>query len=512
MSGPMKIIRVVSGAILSSLAFVACSEEPANVPRAGLHIVEGRSGIDTIEAVLARPLVIELRDEALQPLTGRTIRIFTYALPKADSNFTYTSGVTLTSPDITGTLTQIYDALTDANGRVTLQVRLGQAVGQTKVLAGAVVGQHPRPSDSATFTIRPGRPARVTIAPRDTTLYPAARLQLRQTTRDRFGFPTSGIFTPTFSASNELVVSSTGIVTPRIPGRDTIIARSGPFADTVLLSTLPIKGTVAMSLPGIEAGANGVAVMGLDGSNYKEFAKNMGPLQQHSTTRPMFTYDGLALVVRASLQSDQRLWTVPLDGSAPRRLFTTPVAGAEDWPSPSPDGQWIYFCGNSTAPNRSYIFRVRPTGAGNVEQLPSPSPPQGDDLCALPTASADGQWIAWHVPGTGIVVSRSVATGARDAFRREGYWPAAAPAGTRLAYIKGNPGPMYTSEFDGSGDQLIEPGLWSGPISWSPDRKYLMAVRTTSFNTQQQELIEVATGKTYVVSRKVWPDAVLKSR
>jgi hypothetical protein len=102
--------------------------------------------------------------------------------------------------------------------------------------------------------------------------------------------------------------------------------------------------------------------------------------------------------------------------------------------------------------------------------------------------------VAWAVPGDGRLKTRSVATGQRSAFNREGIYPEFAPTGTHLAYIKGNPGPIYTAEFDGSDGRLVASAFYNGPLSWTSDGKFVLAQRATN---NVYEVIDAVAGATY---------------
>lgn len=489
-------------------AMAACSGDDPVPNRSGLHIVSGGSRIDTIEARLTEPLTVELRDENAQPLANRVVNFYTNSLPTADgSNFK--EAITLSGAALAAITANTYRGTTDANGRIQASVRFGQVVGATTVHVvvpdGPDFGTLQR--DSTSYTIVSGKPALVILGPRDTALYPAARLELRQSVRDRFRFPTSGTIAATFTSTSGVTAASTGVVTPRVPGRDTIIARVGPFADTVRVTTLPITGVLAAPFVySNNAAASGMAVMNLDGSNYREYAKGLSPAQ------PRFTYDNQSLIVQIATQGDARLWVVPLDASAPRRLIPSTTTLSEGSPAPSPDGQWIYYCATVPGQNRPPLHRVKLNGT-SVERLPEPTPFLDDDICSASSISADGQWVAWHVPGDGRMKTRNIQSGVRTALNREGISPQFAPTGTRIAYIKGNPGPLYTADLDGSNDRLIASSFYSGPLSWSADGKYIFAYRGAQFAPgSNYELIEEATGKTFPLPFNLGFSGVLRPK
>lgn len=492
-----RLLRLIALLTAAVAAFAACSGDDPVSNRPGLHIVAGGSGTDTIEARLAQPVVVELRDDNGSPLANREVRLFPFSL-------------TVSGAGITSINSTVFRGTTDADGRVQANVQLGQALGDarldvvtyTNVETGALL------RDSALFTVTPGRPALVTLAPRDTALYPAARLLLRQTFRDRFRNLTTGSTAAVFTSTGGVTAASSGIVTPRIPGRDTIIARVGAFADTILVTTLPITGVIAAQLPFSDPLKTGLAVMNLDGSNYKEYAKGLSP------ALPRFTYDNLSIVTSLLSQNETRMWVVPIDGSAPRRLVTSTTTNTEGSVGPSPDGLWIYYCAIPNGQNYGSLYRVRPNGTG-MERMPDPTPVFSNDfICTTPSISADGKWMAWYLPGDGRMKTRDVQTGARTALNREGYTPQFAPTGTRIAYIKGNPGPLYTADLDGSNDRLVATGLLNGPLSWSPDGKYIFVHVGEFFGSApaHYELIEEATGKRFPLPNNIGPNAVLRPK
>lgn len=502
-----------ASAVAVILLVVACSDgETEAKPRPGLHFVAGASGVDTVEAILTKSLVAEYRDDAGLPLAYRDVFFQIKSLPNVDST-NYLPSLTLTF-DAANASTESGLARTDVNGRITARVRLGQGTGTATVIA-RVSGGGSATADSASYLVYPGAPARVRLQPRDTALYPAARLEYRQAVLDRFRHPVTDPIGVTYLTNNDLTVSSSGIATPRNAGRDTVIARTGAFADTVLFTVLPIRGSLVASTYNVSSGGvhelgAGLATMNLDGSDYKEYAKTVST-SPFVIAYPRWSIDKKSLFARVGIGSENRIWTIPLDGAAPKKFLLTPTPTGEDFPSPSPDGVWVYYHIGAVPAPGVRLYRARVDGTG-TEGLPEESPVQTLDPRNLrPQVSSSGEWVAYTETNGGTTNVRNISTGVRTPFNREAYSAAWAPTGTRLAYIKGNPGPLYTAEYDGSGDRLISAGYISGPLSWSIDGKYILAFRhEPAAGPTYYELIEVATGVRYKLPFNVGAHAVLK--
>lgn len=489
-SGQRKIATTL-GALCLAVAVVmgtSCGDGGTIVkgPQPGLRFISGTTGTDTIEATLSKPLVLELRDESSKIIANRTVRI----VPQ-------NAIIKLTG---TSSTFAVLNVPTDENGRVSIDVTLGTLAGPAAVFASVAVAMG---IVSAQFVVSPGAPTHATLQPRDTAAYPAARVAFRVAYSDRYRNATTTATPVSFAANNDLTVASNGVATPRLPGRDTIIARTASFADTVFLTALPTTGTLLGYFGSSATPSLGLAVMNLDGSGYKELAKNLPRSQPYFLYRAKFMIDGKSLIVRVVQDSASRMWIVPFDGSVPHIFLKTSISTNENMNAPSPDGKFVYLVANGVASQ----LRANVDGAGVVPvpaEIPGPAPFADD-----PAISSDGVWMPYKYNGN--LRTRNIATGVRTAFNpREGFFPAWAPTGTRFAWTNGMGGTLFTSEHDGSDTRVISSDQWLGPLSWTTDGKYLLGYHIVNPSLIRPDLIDVATGAIYPLPFKTQQDLVLQ--
>ena len=485
-------------ALSAVVLLTSCSGDNTGTkePRTGLHYVSKVSFTDTVDALLPERLIVEMRDDAGKPIANKGVKFFIQGQFQPDTTKP-SATLSLTIGDVSSGTSNATNATTDANGQVSATVHFGNILGNVVVTA---LIEGTQLNDFAAFTVVPGAPASVTLQPRDTVAYAAARVVYRLAFGDRYRNPVFGSVPVPFTTNNDLTVASNGVATPRLAGRDTIIARIATIADTVFLSVLPTTGVLAASLPPTTPG---VMLINLDGSGYRELATNTGLKLPYAVQRPRFTYDGKNLIVRIAQDTEAHLWVVPIDGSVPRRLMPNSTTTNEDWPTPSPDNQWIYF----TSTDKEILRRVHIDGTG-LEDVPVEVPPPSNFAVHEPAISSNSGMVAWQL--SGIMKTRNIATGTRLGFEREGYAPAWAPTGMRIAYIKGNPGPIYSSEFNGTDDRLIAPGVYGGPLTWTPDGKLLLAFRYISGTVMFYEMVDPISGTTFPMKYKIGDYAVVR--
>ena len=496
------LIALLSSICLAGAAalIASCSNSTEASPRPGVHLVAGASGVDTVDATLSAPLIVEYRDSTGVALANQRLFCVFGGTQLPDQTFSPAT-LFLTSNGVTSGTSNFLIGSSDANGRLVIQVKLGSIAGQVELHYGA--SGTALVSETALYTVRAGAPARVTMQPRDTGAYPAGRVPLRLVFGDRYKNSTSGTIPIAFVANSDLFVASNGVVTPRLPGRDTIIARVGAFADTVFVTVFPTTGTLLGSVATSGVQSAGLGVMNLDGSGYREIARNIPRPQPYYLYRPKFMIDGKALIVRVAQDSASRMWVVPIDGSAPHIFLKTSISTNEDMQAPSPDGKFIYFSANGFASQ----LRANVDGTGVVPvaaEIPGPAPSAGD-----PAISSDGVWMAYKYDGN--LRTRNIATGVRTAFNpREGFYPAWAPTGTRFAWTNGMGGTLFTSEYDGSETRVISTDQWLGPLSWTTDGKFILGYHIINATLIRPDLIDVATGAIYPIPFKLLQELVLQ--
>ncbi len=122
-----------------------------------------------------------------------------------------------------------YDFLadsTDQTGETSARIKLGTVAGQGRLQVSV-----PELDlvDTATFTILPGRAARVLAIPADTALYAAGTFQGRAVTTDQWGNVRADDPVVYSDGSTGITVSANGLITATAIGRSSYVARAGHY-------------------------------------------------------------------------------------------------------------------------------------------------------------------------------------------------------------------------------------------------------------------------------------------
>lgn len=120
-----------------------------------------------------------------------------------------------------------------------------------------------------------------------------------------------------------------------------------------------------------------VWVANVDGTSQRQLTR--GPTASQGS--PRWSPDGSTIAFDAQeANGDRHIWTIPVDGGAPRQLTTIP--GEQSAPTWSHDGRWIYFSHGGR--DRLDIWRV-PAAGGRPEQISS----SGSGVMAFESADAE---------------------------------------------------------------------------------------------------------------------------
>lgn len=474
MSPPRRRWKLLA-AVALPIALASCGEDATAPPVdivAELRIVSGGAVTDTIEAVPATPLVVELREVNGAPLVGALIRFETFPVGEIPPNDI--SRVSLTKAG-QAPFSGVAIDTTDAQGRAQVYVHFGRVAGSVSVQVSA-------PTLGATATtlyeVRPGAVTAVTVTPSDTALYPGSSYRLTAVGRDRRN--NLRFDTPTFTALGAVTVTADGLVTATAIDRGAIIALSGGRADTAYVSVLPTATIVAGMTHGVFPGRASLLSVGLDGSNARflltiegSSLREMNPAWGPLGDRLVFIgpyYEGNVFVV---------------DTSGRDRPLLAPPAGVATvtWPRYSRDGQWTYFSATLIPYGVFVLWRVRPDGTG-LEQLTSMSSGEG---VFYPSPSPDGGrlaysgWIAG--PNATLATLRILDLATKistDLGIQRAYGPLWSPVDDRIAYIEitaANATRLHIVHADGSNDRVIADGAFLLGMDWSPDGKWLIVRR-----------------------------------
>ncbi|HEY9226940.1 MAG TPA: hypothetical protein VIP11_09855 [Gemmatimonadaceae bacterium] len=315
-----------------------------------LKIISGGGLTDTIEAVIATPLTVQVLDSAGKPAARRRI------------DFRSTAGLLSRNQD-SRTFTSTFSSdSTDAAGRASVYVRLPKALGTTAV---SVVVPSLVLSDSTRYTTTVGAIARFDMEPSDTALYVQNGFTVRAALRDRLGNVRTDAISYT---AGPLAVSVTadGRVTAGDFGRVFVAGRVGGLVDTTWVSIVP-RGMVAGYIDCQGISQSGLAVMQLDGSGLRVIGASVDyPIA------PSWSPDGQ----RVTYSSGSRARVTDVNGND-RRLTSTATPSIEMVPRYSVDGQWIWYSAGSNWPATD-LWRIRTDGSGAPQRIgPGQQPPAG---------------------------------------------------------------------------------------------------------------------------------------
>jgi Tol biopolymer transport system component len=449
-------VRRWLGAVCAAAAVASgCDTNPAGSKpgEPGIRFVAGHTGTDSVDAVLAQTLVVEVRDGEGRLAAGITVA------------FDGTPNAAVAGP---GQGWQYRtNMLTDGQGRAFTRVRLGTAVGEAAV--AVIVGGLPF-TDTARYTVTAGQPAKVAAAPRDSAVWVARAYTLRAAVTDRHGNPRPEA--PTYTAGTANVSVSGGAVRGEAVGRGYVLARYGTFTDTAWVSVVP---------PGLLAAYGGGRIVALntDGSEYRVLLEQLPPVGgagygegMHPSWAPqggdLAYLDGSRLMLRKASGETR----VVVSGGEPVHVGFTP-----QW---SPDGAWIYFS-RGWQGNQLTSWRVRPDGTG-LQQV---SPLEDWGMETMPSPDPTGDRVAYQTnrvtnsPIEFTLRTRRLSTGAVSAIDVPGQFPHWSPTGEWIAYILNDPyNPLLRLvRPDGSGGHLIGGGSGIGAhpaFSWSADGQWLV--------------------------------------
>lgn len=442
----------------------------------GLAVVSGANVTDTIGAVLPQPLVVEVRDARGLPAAGVVVQLVSSVAPIPSA-----SGLQVTGPQIrlapAGTTTPGFGEVnltTDTAGRAAARVSFAERAGPASVtMLVPTLGY----ADSARYTVLPGAPAALRLAPRDSAVFLGRTLTLRVGVFDRVRHALAE--KPTLSARGPLSVDAEAVVGTSGHGAGTVEARLGQLVDSVAVAVVPVGALVASTVH------NGLVVANFDGSGMRSIApKGFSPAWSPSGDRVVY-------------QSDihGRLMTTTLSGPA---TVLPAETDWQHWPEYSPDGQWVYYFTDQGA---NYIRRVRPDGTSRERLTSSESNAQH------PSPAPDGRRVAYASVnyGDGIYIRvRDLQTGAEAGNLARGHAPAWSPTSDLLAFneLEGSDTPrgVMLINADGTGlRRLTEQRFWFG-LAWSPDGRWIIGQ-----SGGRAHLIEVATGLTI---RLPYPESV----
>ncbi|MDX2057254.1 MAG: hypothetical protein SFV24_05585 [Gemmatimonadales bacterium] len=441
----------LGSAIGVAAALAGCGENgPAPATRP-LDIVAGPALADTITAHPIQGLVAEVRDASGTLLPGTAVRYSSVILKK--DGFDYASMfVAPVSGDQFGTLVT---ATTNERGRSTALVGFGVVAG-----LGGIEVAVPELGlvDTVRYTITPGQPFGVRLLPKDSALAVGRTLTLRGGVVDRFLNARSDpvAYSATAIPSGAGTITPNGQVTAAAAGQIEVIGSAGSARDTIRVSVVP-AGTVA----GWDPVTGHIVEVSLDGTGRRNLTQTPFPVLDEF--EPEWSRDGNSFVFTTGGKIAALF--LPTGGLA---MFTTPPSPY--WPTFTPDGQRIYF--NIAGTGDAQIARIDRNGTNFVIV-------KSGGFDARVSFAPDGRTFTYHsvIAGDPFVAKFDVATGTGVPTTRRGIFPEWSFQGDRIAYFTPE-GELRMMNADESNDHaLAPPGVYGGPIGWSPDGQWLLLGR-----------------------------------
>ncbi|HEX7942520.1 MAG TPA: hypothetical protein VF488_11985 [Gemmatimonadaceae bacterium] len=434
-----------------------------------ITIVSGFDQSDTVAARPAEPLVVEIRDSTSKRVVGATVQFKSIIDPLDPRRVPFVFVAPLTETAYTSLASDVTDSLGRARTLLTYGFEPGTARLEVSVPQLGVV-------DTLVFTAAHGAPARLSVAPADTSVAAGGTYQLRAIVSDQYFNPIAGL-TPSFSATN-VTVSPTGQVTVpnTVPLRAKIVVSYAALSDTAGVSVVP-------RFPMIIVRGGKIERINSDGSGSTTLAATpyaqLSPSSVPATSTVVF-YEGYP-------GSDAKLFGVQ-PGGMPQLLISGSTS-ADAWPRLSPDGAWVYFVRNLTT-----LWRVKLDGTG-LDSLASFTVFNNiQGYYSAPTISPDGRSVAIE-DGAGVQII-DVATKATRTVPVTCGSPRYSPDGAFFACA--SPTDVSIVATDGTGQRVVAqfqngegPDHYSG-VDWSPDGKWLVVMPPM----WPALLIEVSSGTT----------------
>jgi Tol biopolymer transport system component len=412
-----------------AIAALGCSNSTAPSGRAPLSFDSGNDQSDTIETVLAQPLVVRLsRVPSGQSVANQEVQFASIPfVGSAYRAFMLPPGATYRQASATAT--------TNASGVAQMTIVLGVSTG---------IGR------TAQFTVSAGHAVTLRALPFDTAAFVGNAVALENTGLDTYQNATSDTVKYTLLSGPGTLSGSTVSVTGY--GPITIRGTVGALQDTTTVYGVP-KGMIAAA-----GDAAGIFTFNADGSHYTELITTY-------VNEVKWSPDGAALVYDQLLSGPPYVISKLTLGGQVSTLASSTNSLA--FPTYSRDGTRVYYVmGWGPTP----LWHVHPDGTGDsLVYMQSPESMQ------YPSPSSDGTQLAYvatyNFPGELKVLT--LATGAATDLGVVAMSAAWSPTSNVIAYVDGNNN-LATVHSDGSGQATIATGQWSPQIDWSPDGQWIL--------------------------------------
>ncbi len=453
-----------------ALGGIACGGDGSTAPRAsGVGFIAGNRQTDTVQADLARALIVQIAPHDGQSAAGQIVEFRSILLDTAPPGVigpAYEAYVgSLLSPLVESVLVDT----TDAQGKAYASIFLGFRTGRARVEVTVPAFGY---ADTATFTVKAGNAAAITVTPADTALFIGGQAILHAAATDRFGNARSDPVTFSIISGPASVSGST--VTATGVGRVSIASASGTFRDTSFVSVVP-KGLIA----GAVDDSGGIAMFNLDGSGYRIITPTLAGTVKWAPSGTSVVFDQ----VPGGLDGgSNQLASATLDGTV--SVLDKALASQIDaWPAYRRDGSLIYYWKSNA------LWQVHPNSTGDAAVQPFPSLPNG---FTFPSPSPNGQQLSYVAAGGNHIHILTLASQTDFEIGVNAEAAQWSPKSDLIAYASDafHIGIVHT---DGSGQTVLTPtSIYGAQFDWSPDGQFIIARNAV---TNRLDLISVSTAE-----------------
>lgn len=477
--------RVREAAVFPVLLLLAngCGSDATgpDTKRAGVTLRYSGGVTDTIEAQIVQTIIAEVRGSDGKPIPGLVVSAG--GLPagvypgRSDEAAAY---VCLPTLFLCPRTIAPVSVVSDDKGRAAIRVRLGNIVGT--IIIVAVAAGLPN-TDTVTFTVTPGAPARVKAFASDVLVDLGGSTTVTGEVADRFKNPRPE--RPFFSVGTGSAVSIdsvTGVVRGLDMGTQRIYARGGAASDSANVGVQPL-GRIVGATSDRDAG---IHLLNFDGTGDRtvfapgpatvSYLRAASSLQNRILVRIVTdTSQGpatLGIRVIDSLGATIRTIRKPTDFQT---ILTARIMA---------DGSALIVARPiDPFPSLNYMAIYRATIDGDVTKLtdlPTLVPQfWGADISPDGTRLA---FISYTAAQTNELRLLTIATGNSIVLAPEAREPKFSPNGDRVAYLVANTtvvGPpavgLAVVGTDGTGTRVLNAADYFGGVSWSPNGTMLLA-------------------------------------
>jgi Tol biopolymer transport system component len=477
-----KLLTRGAAAIVMLAAAAACDSPSGSNPppggTPGLRVVSGADGSDTIDALLAQPLVVQLNDSRGQPMANVDVGFLSVAVAEGSTQ----PSVVISPTRGIGADGSVVLERTDAQGRAAIRVRMGRKA----MRGGVMIG---RPEDDvpilAEFTVQPGAARTLSAEPADTAVRVGRTFGLRASALDRHGNPRSAEGVTYRVASGPATLAGSSVSGSAV-GRAAIIAEVPTAADTAWVSVVPEGTIAAYTAVAITNQKASLYTMELDGSNLLSRVTTGANGGHSANMGSAWSADGSQIFYHDSHTDYTRsLYVLDVATGTSRRLLSESDRMLEEsWPRFA-DG-WVYFEGGSFddraqgTVNDPLVYRVRPDGTGKTQVTQWDL--IGTSRHGMPAPSGAQLAFVGSFANPKPLHVLDVATGDMRSLGVIGQSPRWSHDGSEIFYVASGDltygsGQIRAIRPDGTGDRAVTSGAtpYDAHFDISPDGAYLIA-------------------------------------